>query len=247
MTLDILYQDEFLVAVDKPAGMLVHRTKMAARERVVAMQTLRNQLDKQVYTIHRLDKGTSGVLLFALDATSARLLSELFQSRSITKTYRAIVRGWIHEPGIIDHALKERLDKTTDGKARKDKPAQEATTKYSVISRTEIDTPVGRYETARYSLLDIRPLTGRKHQIRRHFKHIFHPILGDRKYGDRDHNHFLRETLYADRMMLAATGIQFMHPVTGVPIGIEVSSGFPNSILRHFSNSGLLDSTKSLS
>ncbi len=144
------------------------------------MQLLRDQVGFRVYPIHRLDKPTSGILLFATSPKSANVISDLFAARLIEKTYQAVVRGWTPERDTIDYALKEILDRTTDGKARADKPPQSARTTFQTIARCEAPHPVGRYETARYSLVAIHPETGRKNQIRRHFKHIFHPVVGDR-------------------------------------------------------------------
>lgn len=232
--LTILYRDEHLVAVDKPPGLLVHRTKLDARERRFAMQLLRDQIGHRVWPIHRLDKPTSGVLLFATDSDIARTLSDQFAERTVQKEYAAIVRGWTDDTGRIDYALQEILDKTTDRKARADKPAQEAVTTFFTEARCEVPVAVGRYDTARYSWVRIIPETGRKNQIRRHFKHIFHPILGDRKFGDRAHNAFLREQLEIERMILAATSLTFSHPVSGLEIRIQAADGFPEVVRNLF-------------
>lgn len=232
--LDILYEKGGLVAINKPAGLLVHRTKLDARETQFALQLLRDQVGYRVYPIHRLDKPTSGILLFAASAELARLASDLFADRAVEKTYRAVVRGWTAEEGTIDYPLKEIRDKTTDGKAREDKPAQEAVSAYRTLSRCEVDYAVGRYATARYSLVEIRPKTGRKNQIRRHFKHIFHPVIGDRKFGDRAHNAFFRSVLQTERMLLAATELSFVHPVSGNPVAIACPDGFPDGVLALF-------------
>ena len=214
--------------------MLVHRSKVASGDRIFALQTLRNQIGAHVYPVHRLDKGTSGVLLFALYPESAKALSSLFAERKIVKRYAAVVRGWTDSEGRIDYALKEILDKTTDGKARIDKPAKSALSDYQTMAQTEIDQAVGRYDTARYSFLHVYPKTGRKHQIRRHFKHIFHPILGDRKYGDRAHNAHLRDGMHCSRMLLAATLLQFEHPFSSETMRVEAPHDFPESIMDYF-------------
>ena len=162
--LQILYRDEHFVAVDKPVGMLVHRTKLARGVRQVAVQQLWKQLGQQVFSLHRLDRPTSGVLLFALDQESARAVSELFEQHQVEKTYVALTRGFCPDNGTIDVPLVVMFDKTTDAEERKDKEPQEATTEYGCLEQVEIPHPVGRYETARYSLVQILPRTGRRHQ-----------------------------------------------------------------------------------
>ena len=234
--LPVLFEDGHFIAIDKPAGLLVHRTKLNAGERSFALQMVRDQVGYRVYPVHRLDKPTSGILLFGKDPASARQLSDLIQARELSKTYTAIVRGWVPERDRIDYPLKEIRDKTTDSKAQLDKPAQDAVTDFKLIDKTELRHAVGRYATARYSLVEVSPLTGRKNQIRRHFKHIFHPIIGDRKFGDRDHNAFFRGHFEAPRLMLAATGLDFINPITLEHIQIRTLSGFPKSVLNLFSS-----------
>ncbi|MFT5528024.1 MAG: tRNA pseudouridine65 synthase, partial [Pirellulaceae bacterium] len=173
--LEILYRDEHIVAVNKPVGMLVHRTKLATRVREIAMRVLRKQLKKVVYPIHRLDRPTSGVLLFSLTQEAARAACELFEQHAVEKEYLAIVRGYVDDVGSTDMPLLEHQDRITDVLAEKDKPAQEALTHYRTLARVEYPRPVGRYQTARYSLVELTPKTGRRHQIRRHLKHLNHP------------------------------------------------------------------------
>ena len=151
--LDILYQDEHLVAVHKPAGLLVHRSMIDKYETRFALQMVRNQVGQHVYPVHRLDKPTSGVLLFALSSDIAKSVGEQFAAHTIEKTYLAVVRGYIDESGVIDYALKEELDKKSDKQARADKPAQDAVTEYQRLATVELDEAVGRYNTARYSLV----------------------------------------------------------------------------------------------
>ena len=136
------------------------------------MQMLRDQIGQHVFPVHRLDRPTSGVLVFALSSDMARILNEQFTAKQIEKTYFAIVRGHTHESGEIDYPLKEKLDKIADKKAKQDKPAQSAVTDYQTLKTFELAYPVGRYQSARYSLVKLIPLTGRKHQLRRHMSHI---------------------------------------------------------------------------
>lgn len=217
----ILHHDEHLVVVDKPAGLLVHRSAIDRHETRFALQMARDLLGRRVYPVHRLDKPTSGALLLALSPESARRMGEAFAAGRVTKTYRAIVRGFTPEHALVDHPLIERHDATTDRLADPDKRAQDAITEYRRLGTVELAHPVGRYPSARYSLLEITPRTGRKHQIRRHMKHIFHPIVGDTTHGDGKHNRFFREQLGCRRLLLAATGLAFHHPYTGEPIHID--------------------------
>ncbi len=212
--LEILYQDEHLVAVNKPSGLLVHRSMIDRHETRFAMQLVRDQIGQHVFTVHRLDKPTSGVLLFALSSEVAALLQAQFEAGGVEKQYLAVVRGYAPEQDVIDYPLKEELDKIADRKARQDKEAQPAVTHYQRLATVELPYPVGRYQTARYSLLKVTPKTGRKHQIRRHMKHIFHPIVGDTTHGDGKQNQFFRDHLDCHRLLLHASAMSFKHPFT---------------------------------
>lgn len=218
--LEIIYRDDYLVAVNKPAGLLVHRSMIDRHESRFAMQMVRNQIGRHVYPVHRLDKPTSGLLLFALDSDTAREMGRLFSERETEKEYVAIVRGYTELAQRIDYPLKEELDRKSDHYADPDKDAQPAVTEYERLATVELPYPVGRYSTARYSLLRIRPETGRKHQIRRHMKHIFHPIVGDTTHGDGKHNQLFRDKFGCHRLLLAATSLSFNHPVTGKTLTI---------------------------
>ncbi len=218
--LEILYQDEYLVAVHKPAGLLVHRSMIDKHETRFALQIVRNQVGQHVYPVHRLDKPTSGVLLFALCSEIAKLLTAQFTNHEVQKAYAAVVRGYTDESGMIDYALKEELDKKSDKQARTDKPAQGAVTHYKRLNTVELNHAVGRYNTARYSLIQLEPKTGRKHQLRRHLKHIFHPIVGDTTHGDGKQNQFFRDELNCHRLLLAAVSLSLKHPVSGEHLDI---------------------------
>ncbi|WP_406666627.1 tRNA pseudouridine(65) synthase TruC [Gallaecimonas sp. GXIMD1310] len=220
MNLPVLYQDQHLVIIDKPAGMLVHRSKIAAGERVFAMQTLRDQLGQHVFPVHRLDRPTSGLLLFALSAEVARALTTQFTSRQVQKSYLTLVRGWVREAATLDYPLQEEHDPIL-GKATADKAAQTAVTAYAPLAQVELPLPVGRYPTARYSLLACAPHTGRRHQLRRHFHHLSHPIIGDTTHGDGRHNRLFRHQLGFDDLALRAWRLCFHHPVSGQILDIE--------------------------
>ena len=220
--LEILYQDEYLVAVNKPSGLLVHRSMIDRHETRFAMQIVRDQIGQHVFPVHRLDKPTSGVLVFALSSEVARLMGEKFQQAGgVEKSYLAVVRGIPPEAGVVDHALKEKHDKMTDRKARKDKPPQEAVSEYRRLATVEIPVQIDRYPASRYSLVEVQPKTGRKHQVRRHMKHIAHPIIGDAKHGKGNHNRYFAEHFGADRLLLACTEMGFRHPVTGNKVVIR--------------------------
>ncbi|MBI3773109.1 MAG: tRNA pseudouridine(65) synthase TruC [Gammaproteobacteria bacterium] len=211
----ILYQDPDLIAVHKPAGLLVHRSMIDRHETQFAVQLVRDLIGQRVYPVHRLDKPTSGVLLFALNADVARRMGEILVTGGVQKHYLAVVRGYADEQDVIDYPLLEELDAIADRRARQDKAPQPAITAYRRLATVELPLPVGRYTTARYSLLSIEPKTGRKHQIRRHMRHIFHPIVGDTTHGDGRQNDFFRQQFNCQRLLLAAMQILFQHPVHG--------------------------------
>lgn len=232
ITLDILYRDQDIIAVNKPAGMLVHRSWLDKHETRFVMQTLRDQIGQHVYTVHRLDRPTSGVLVLALNQDAARKLSQQFEQKQIEKVYLAVVRGFLDGSGSIDYPLKEQLDKIADKFSKPDKAAQSAVTDYQTLNQIEMPYPAGPYPTARYSLVKLLPKTGRKHQLRRHMKHLFHPILGDSAYGDLRQNRTFAQQLNCPRLMLHAQSITFAHPMTGENLTIcaEVDENWQNML-----------------
>ena len=204
--------------------MLVHRSKIDRHETVFALQLLRDQIQKHVFPLHRLDKPTSGVLLFAKSAECAKLMQLQFTQHTIKKEYIAIVRGYINKPIEIDYPLQEQLDKMTDN-VHKDNQSKPAITLVNPLATIEIDKPVSRYQSARFSLVSLHPLTGRKHQLRRHMKHIFHPILGDTTHGDGKQNKFARIHLCSNRLLLHAYKMEFLHPFSSVQIILTSKPG----------------------
>ncbi|MFU8847100.1 MAG: pseudouridine synthase [Opitutales bacterium] len=206
MNLKIIYQDAHYVAIDKPAGLLVHRSPLAKNETVFALQLLRDQIGQPVYPCHRLDRPTSGVLLFAFEENSLRFTQDELASQGCEKHYHAVVRGWTENEGEIDYALK------TEETPHK---LQAAQTFYRTLTRSTVPEPVGPYPEARFSLLELRPKTGRKHQLRRHMAHLRHPILGDTRHGDGAQNRFLRAHCGCQKLMLRAQSLAFTHSVTG--------------------------------
>lgn len=211
MSLTILYRDAHYVAIDKPPGLLVHRSPIS-RDRVFALQTLRDQLGCRVYPIHRLDRATSGVLLFALDAESAQRMVAQFEQRQVGKEYLALARGWVDSEGMIDHPVADQ-----DGSGI----AQAAQTRYRRLGQVELPYAVDRYPSSRYSLLMATPLTGRRQQIRKHFKHISHHLIGDTTHGNGRHNRFFREHFGIARLLLMARRLAFTHPYADRRIVIE--------------------------
>ncbi|MEP1469360.1 MAG: tRNA pseudouridine(65) synthase TruC [Halieaceae bacterium] len=223
--LPLVYRDEHLVAINKPAGLLVHRSHLDRHETRFALQMLRDQIGQHVYPVHRLDKPTSGVLIFALSSAVARQLSQQFEQRQVHKQYLAVVRGYCPEQGVIDHPLKEQRDKIADARSRDDKPAQEALTRYSRMATIELPVAVDRYPQTRYSLVQLYPETGRRHQLRRHMKHIGHPIIGDAKHGKGVHNRFMAAQYDCPRLLLACTDMSLRHPVSGEDLELHGAIG----------------------
>lgn len=202
--LSILYRDDHLIAVDKPAGLLVHRTRIADAH-AAALQRVRDQVGQRINPVHRLDRPTSGVLLFAFSSAATRALQETFDRGEVTKRYLALVRGYLEDNGTIAKPLRQA----------RHKPERPATTHYRCLHRAEAAFPAGPYDRARYSLAMAEPATGRLHQIRRHFRHLRHPILGDTTHGDGHQNRAFRTNLDIYRLMLMARTLEFPHPVSG--------------------------------
>lgn len=212
--LEILYQDEYLVAVNKPSGLFVHRSFMDRHEKFFALQLVRDLVGKYVYPLHRLDRPTSGVLLFGLTKDVARIMGEAFTEKTIQKTYLAITRGHLIGSGRVDYPLKEKLDKLGDKNVSQDKPAQSAVTDFESLNTATLPIPLGKFPSIRYSLIKLLPHTGRRHQIRRHLAHLRHPIIGDINYGDNKQNPFFAEHFKMKRLMLHAYSLEFAHPIT---------------------------------
>lgn len=220
--LDILYRDDYLAAVHKPAGLLVHRTGLDAGETRFALQMARDQLGVPVWPVHRLDKGTSGVLLFALDADTARALALAFEhGAGVCKTYRAVVRGWPDDAGLIDHPLR----RLADDRGHQRTEVQAAQTRYRTRARGALPLPQDAFPTTRVALVEAEPLTGRRHQLRRHLKHIAHPILGDATHGKGPLNRAVAAHLGVQRLWLHAWRLALSHPVTGSALSITAPPG----------------------
>ena len=209
--LPILYQSTDLVAINKPHGLLVHRSPMAADASEFAVQLLRDQLGQRVYPVHRLDRKTGGVLLFALTEAMNAAMQQQFMNGHVAKTYLAIVRGYTPDEQAIDYPLR-----------RDDGPGilQDAVTLLKTLRRAEVDIPFGKHPTSRYSLVELTPTTGRMHQLRKHMAHILHPIIGDRPHGCNKQNKLFLERFGMNTMLLHARQIQFRHPVSAEEITV---------------------------
>jgi tRNA pseudouridine65 synthase len=206
--LDILYLDDYLAVVNKPTGWLVHRTPLDKGETRFVLQALRDQIGRMVWPVHRLDKGTSGVLVFALSAEVARTLGLAFESgEGLHKTYRAIVRGWPADEQFIDHPLKRMPD---DMRSQREE-IQDAKTRLRTLHRGELPIAQGTFPTLRWAEVELQPLTGRRHQLRRHMKHIAHPIIGDATHGKGPLNRAVAGHLGVQRLWLHALGLQLTH------------------------------------
>jgi tRNA pseudouridine65 synthase len=197
--LRILYHDSHLVGIDKPPGLLVHPSALDAHAQHSALMLLRDQLGTWLWPLHRLDKGTSGVLLFAKDAGAAREWGLAFDEGRVHKRYLALVRGWPPEAGEITQPLARDPELPSAGQ-----PHLEACTRYQRLACFEWPFTDGRHPTSRYALVDVEPLTGRRHQIRRHFKHIAHPLVGDATHGKGAHNRAVAAFLGTQRLWLHA-------------------------------------------
>ena len=208
--LPILYQDEHLVAINKPHNLLVHRSSIAAEESVFALQLLRDQLGCWVSPCHRLDRKTSGVLLFALSTDVDKEIKKQFENHAVRKKYLALVRGFLPESGTADRPL----EKEKGG-------FQDAITHFRCLQQVELDIEVSRYPKSRYSLAEITPETGRMHQIRRHFAQLRHYLIGDKTYGECKHNKMFEQKFGLNTMLLHASELSFIHPITGENMYIE--------------------------
>ena len=206
--LSILWQDEHLVALYKPAGWLVHRTGLDAGETRFVVQTLRDQIGQHVYPVHRLDKGTCGVLVMGLHPAATRALAGAFAAHAVRKQYLARVRGWAPESAEVNHPLRP-------DDAPPDATAQDAHTTITRLARLDLPEPSdARHAGTRASLVLAQPTTGRRHQIRRHLKHLAHPIIGDATHGKGPLNRWWAERLGRQRLWLHAQALELTHPFT---------------------------------
>jgi len=210
--LEIIYQDEYLIAINKPHGLLVHQSSIARDATEFALQMLRDQVGKHVSPVHRLDRKTSGVLLFAFDKVSEIAMHQQFMEGATDKKYLAILRGFTPDAMNIDYPL-----------AKENGTIQEAFTSFKTLQKAEINVPLGKFSTSRYSLVEATPKTGRMHQLRKHFSHILHPIIGDRTHGCNKQNKLFTEQWQMNTMLLHASKLTFIHPVTQKEIKLQAN------------------------
>ena len=218
----IIYRDRHCVIIHKPCGLLVHRSDKSD-DRECVLQLLRDQLGMFVHPSHRLDRQTSGLLLFALSDEANGVFSQMFEERLVVKEYLTLVRGWTDDQGVIERPLKQG----------KQKIKRDSKTEYTTLARYEMPFPVRPYETARCSLVKINILTGRTHQIRRHMCSISHPVIGDTNYGDGYHNRLYREKFNFHRIFLLSERLCFTHPFTGELLDLHAT---PDTSLQSLLN-----------
>ncbi|GAA3975825.1 pseudouridine synthase [Mucilaginibacter dorajii] len=210
--LEIIYRDEYLIAINKPHGLLVHRSSIAADASEFALQLLRDQIGQKVNPAHRIDRKTGGILLFAFNKPVEIAMQQQFMENQVHKKYLAVVRGHTPDTEDIDYALR-----------KENGTLQDAFTRYTTLKRAELDVPLGAHPTSRYSLVEAVPTTGRMHQLRKHFSHIFHPIVGDRTHGCNKQNKLFKEKWEMETMLLHASYLNFTHPITGENVTIHAS------------------------
>lgn len=228
MLVDILFQDEHLIAINKPSGLLVHKSWVAKDAKEFALQTVRDQVGKHVFPIHRLDRATSGVLLFAFSGEMAQQVQAQWEQAQ--KKYWAVVRGWFNEAVLVDHPLKGMKDYGQDPTT-----SQAAQTQFTPLAKVEMDASIDKYPKSRFSLVQAQPMQGRTHQIRRHFKHLSHPIIGDARYGKGNYNRYFAEHLDCGRLLLHARQLQIEHPITQQTLCIEAPvEGQMANLMRAF-------------
>jgi tRNA pseudouridine65 synthase len=208
--LEIIYQDENLIAINKPHGLLVHQSSIARDATEFALQLLRDQVGKHVSPVHRLDRKTSGILLFAFDKVSEIAMHQQFMNSETDKKYLAILRGFTPDAMDIDYPL-----------AKENGTMQDAFTSFRTLQRAEVAVAFGKHPTSRYSLVEATPKTGRMHQLRRHFSHILHPIIGDRTHGCNKQNKFFKAQWDMTTMLLHASELAFTHPITKEKIHLK--------------------------
>lgn len=218
--LDIIYEDNDFIAINKPCAIMVHPTKIT-EDKVFLMQLLRDQIGQRVYPVHRLDRPTSGVLLFGKHSDAAAEISTLFRNQLVKKEYRAIVRGFMDEKGIINHPIANK----------KFAEAQRAVTLYKKLSEINYPAAIGPYPSARYTYLALFPQTGRRHQLRRHLSHLRHPIIGDKRYGDLKHNKYFAENLGSPYLLLHALQMNFeIKPGKTISLKAPIQAHFSSTL-----------------
>ena len=227
---DILYRENELLGINKPAGIPVHGSRILEDQPETLLTMVRNHEGKIVHAAHRLDRPVSGVMLVTASKQMLRQLGQEFENRRVRKCYLAVVRGWPDSGGTISHPLLPPRDERKAGSV-----VREAVTRYERIARVEIPIPIHPYPASRYSLLALYPETGRRHQLRRHMKHISHHLIGDTTYGRGEHNLMFREKFACHRLLLHAWSLEFHHPADNklIRINAPLDAEF-NAIIKVF-------------
>ncbi|MBF0104158.1 MAG: hypothetical protein HQM16_02415 [Deltaproteobacteria bacterium] len=207
----ILFHDDHYIAVHKSANLLVHRSQISS-DRIFLLNTLRDQINQRIYPVHRLDRPTSGVIIFGLNPSATQRLSQLFKDGLVKKTYLAVVRGCVHGTQRIDYPLKEGAQTNL----------KTAITDLQSLATLELPIANSRHTTSRYTFLRLFPKTGRYHQLRKHLAHISHPVIGDVRHGSGEHNQIFRTHLNVNRLLLFAESLQFTHPYTDQDVTIRM-------------------------
>lgn len=201
----VIFEDDQIVVLDKPAGLISHRSALARFEKDFFIDEARALVGRTIYLAHRLDRATSGIVICAASKEVAAMLGQQFMGRGIVKTYLAVTRGYIPESGECTGMLD----------APQNPEPKEALTRYRRLATIELPIPIARWPTSRYSLVEVQPETGRYQQIRRHLRDLSHPIAGDSAHGDGRHNRNLRIHFGLDRMLLHSWRLSFDHPADG--------------------------------
>jgi tRNA pseudouridine65 synthase len=204
MNLDIIFEDQFIICVNKPNNMVVHHAYHSRNvaDEIALLQLIQAEKGIKVYPIHRLDRKTSGIILLAKETIHVSKFQELFTNNEIEKTYYGVVRGFSPESKTIDSPVKGR-----DASIHKD-----ALTYLKTLEQIVLEIPVKPYDSSRYSLVELKPKTGRMHQLRVHTSKISHPLIGDIKYGDKNHDLMFEENFGWKNMFLHAGHLKFKHP-----------------------------------
>lgn len=218
MSIPVIFEDEYILCVSKPNHMVVHHAHHSRNvsEEISLLQAVENEQGFKTYPIHRLDRKTSGIILLAKEKEYVSKFQELFGSNSIQKTYFGLVRGFSPETKTIDSPVKGR-----DAKVHK-----EALTHLKTLANITLEIPVKPYDSSRYSLVEMTPKTGRMHQLRVHTNKISHPLIGDPKYGDKNHNLMFEKNFDCKNLFLHAGKLEFVHPFTNEQLSLIAV--FPN-------------------
>jgi tRNA pseudouridine65 synthase len=224
--IDIVFEDDSILAVNKPAGLLVHRSSIAADESDFLLDRLQAQVAGSLFLAHRLDRATSGVVLLAKTRAIAGELGRQFMDRRVCKRYLAVVRGWPPEDGVIDYPLPD---------VRERSPRKAAVTRWRTLATANVPIALGKYPEQRYALIEALPETGRYRQIRKHFHHVSHHVVGDTSHGRGDHNRLWRMHFGVHRMLLHAWKLELSHPLSGAGLALCAPlDGTWQSVLARF-------------